>query len=301
LILPGYIAFTSHVNNILKENRKLFILLVLVYSFISFVLVGVASQDTYTSIANTLRDTSNQVFQGDVSQISKAGTLLVTAVSGSFSNPLTDVQQIYAVVIGLLVWLTTVWLLRNRLAGHKVSLRDGLYNASAPLLSTVIVGLVLVIQLLPFAIALIAYGAASSTGLLNNGVEAMLFWFAAGGLTLLSLYWITSTCIALVVVTLPGMYPFVALRTSGDLVIGRRLRILLRLIWMAIVVGLIWLIIMIPIVLFDSWLKGIIPAIDWLPLVPISLLVVSSFSVVWGASYVYLLYRKVVADDAKPA
>lgn len=301
LQLPGYFSFTAHVNKILRQNRKTFALLVLTYSFISFVLVGIASQDTYSSLASTLNDTSSQILQGNLEEIGNAGALLGTAVTGSFSTTLTDVQQVYAVIITLLVWLTTVWLLRNRLAGHSVKLRDGLYNASAPILSTLVVVLVLVVQLLPLALALIGYGAASSTGLLNGGVEAMLFWFAAAGLALISLYWITSTFIALIIVTLPGMYPFVALRTAGDVVIGRRLRILLRLLWMSLVIVFTWIVVMVPVVLFDSWIKGLIPAIQWLPLVPVTLLIVSSFSVVWAASYIYLLYRKVVADDAKPA
>lgn len=301
LKLPGYFAFTAYVNKTLGQNKKMIVLLVLIYSLLSFVLVGIASQDTYSTLGSSLNDASSEVFQGNFGELSKAGLLIGTAVTGSFSSTLTDTQQIYAVIITILVWLTTVWLLRNRLAGHKVKLRDGLYNSSAPLLSTLVVVLVLVVQLLPLALALIAYGAASSTGLLNGGVEAMLFWFVAAGLALISLYWITSTFIALIIVTLPGMYPFVALRTAGDVVIGRRMRILLRLLWMALVIGLTWVVVMVPVVLFDSWIKGLLPVINWIPLVPVVLLIVSSFSVVWSASYIYLLYRKVVADDAKPA
>jgi hypothetical protein len=58
---------------------------------------------------------------------------------------------------------------------------------------------------------------------------------------------------------------------------------------------------MVPVILFDAWLKGVLPALEWLPLVPVALLALSSLTVIWAASYVYLLYRKVVDDDAKPA
>ena len=70
---------------------------------------------------------------------------------------------------------------------------------------------------------------------------------------------------------------------------------------MILSVVVIWLVIMIPIILFDGWIKSLFSEVAWLPIVPISLLVMSSFSVVWTASYVYLLYRKVVDDDAAPA
>jgi len=301
LTLPGYWAFTTHVHQTVWKNRKTFLLLTLVYALFTAFMVGVASQDTYTTLANTLRDTGTQVFQGNMGELGKAGLLFVTAATGGLSQTLTEVQQVYAGLLAILTWLTTVWLLRNLLAGHKVKLRDGLYNASAPLLSTVIVALVLVVQLLPLALALIGYSAALSSGLLAGGVEAMLFWIVAGLLGLLSLYWITSTFIALVVVTLPGMYPFRALKTSGDLVVGRRFRILKRILWMALVIAVAWLLVMIPVILFDTWLKGVWVAITWLPIVPFVLLGLASLTIVWSASYIYLLYRKVVADDAQPA
>jgi hypothetical protein len=53
--------------------------------------------------------------------------------------------------------------------------------------------------------------------------------------------------------------------------------------------------------LFDAWLKGVFPAINWLPIVPIALLTLGTATVVWSASYIYLLYRRIIDDDAAPA
>lgn len=301
LELPGYWSFTATVHKTLWSNRKLIASLVIVYALLSALMVGMASQDTYTTLTDTLRDTGGEVFQGNWGEVGKASLLFLTAMTGGLSQNLTEVQQVYAAILGLLVWLTSVWLLRNILAGHKVRLRDGLYNAGAPILSTFVVLIVMLIQLLPMAIALIGYSAASETGLLAGGVEAMVFWLAASLLTILSLYWITSTALALVIVTLPGMYPFKAIQTAGDLVIGRRLRILLRLLWMGLGLAIIWAVIMIPIILIDTWIKGILPDIYWLPIIPLALLAMSSITIVWSSSYVYLLYRGIVADDSKPA
>ena len=301
LNLPGYFAFTKHVNRTFWDNRKIFISLAIVYAVITVFLVGIASQDNYTILTNTLKTTSGDIFGGFWGNIGSASLMFLTAITGGLSATLTDVQQIYAGIITLLTWLTTIWLLRNTLAGHKVKLRDGLYNAGSPILSTFLVALLLIVQMLPLALAFIGYSAATTTGLLAGGVEAMLFWISAGLLAALSTYWMTSTFFALVIVTLPGMYPFQAIKTAGDLVIGRRLRILLRLIWMAVSVFLVWAITLIPIIIFDTWLKGLWTAINWLPIVPITLLALSSLTIVWVSSYVYLLYRKVVADDTNPA
>jgi hypothetical protein len=301
LELPGYWAFSAYVRRTLWAERKTFLLLGLAYALLTAVMVGIASQDTYTTLTDTIRETGDDVFDGDWGALEKAGLLFVAAMSGGINSSLSDIQQVYAILIALMSWLTTVWLLRSILAGHKVKLRDGIYNSGAPLLSTFLVGLALVVQLIPFAIALIGYSAATASGLLSGGVEAMLFWIAAGLLTLVSLYWVTSTAIALVIVTLPGMYPMQALRTAGDVVIGRRVRILLRLLWMVLGVGIAWVAVMIPVILLDTWIKGIWPAIEWVPVIPVSLLGLSSVTVIWAASYIYLLYRRIVADDAAPA
>jgi hypothetical protein len=301
LKLPGYISFTKYVCRTIWTNRKMFTVLILIYALVTVLMVGIVSQDLYATLTETLGKTSEGFLVGFGGEIEKAGLLFLTALTGGMSQTLTDVQQIYAGIISLLAWLTSVWMLRNILAGYKVKARDGLYNAGAPILSTFLVALLLVIQLLPLALALTAYSAAALTGILNGGVEAMLFWIAAGLLVMLSLYWVTSTIIALVIVTLPGMYPFQAIKTAGDLVVGRRLRILLRFLWMGLITIFVWAIIMIPVIMFDGWIKTVWTTINWLPIVPVVLLVMAAMTIIWVSSYVYLFYRKVVADDASPA
>jgi hypothetical protein len=304
LTIPGYWAFTRDVQATLWRSRKLFLSVAAIYAILTATLVSLASEDAYQQIRQAIDSTSGGAFNGAWGQISKAGLLLAAGATGNFGSAQADTQgqsQIYAVFIGLLVWLTTVWLLRVLLTGRTPRMRDGLYNAGAPIVPTFMVSLVIVVQLLPVAFAVFAYNAAAASGLLDGGVEAMLFWSVAGLLTLLSLYWVTSTIMALVIVTLPGMYPMQALRTAGDLVIGRRVRILLRLLWMLGIVAVTWIVIAIPVILFDGWMKSAWAAGATLPLVPMTLLLLSALSVVWMASYVYLLYRKVVEDDALPA
>lgn len=301
LTLPGYWVFTVHVNKTLWSRRKLFALLALTYAIITTATIGIASQDTYTTLTDTLRDTSAELLDGDLAKLEEAGLLFVTAVTGGISQELTEVQQVYALIVGLLTWLTTVWLLRSILAGRMVKLRDGIYNAGAPIISTALVVFVVLMQLLPLALALIGYAAATGSGLLAGGVEAMLFWVAFALLAGLSLYWITSTLIALVVVTLPGMYPLEAVKIAGDLVVGRRLRILYRLLWMVLMIALTWVVVMLPIILIDMWVKGLWDAIYWVPIIPVALLIMSTLSIIWAAAYIYLLYRRIVDDDAAPA
>ncbi len=301
LELPGYWAFTSYVRKTLWKNRKVFISLTLAYILLTLVMVGVGSQETYSSLNDVLVASSGDIFKGFWGEIGKSSLLFASVITGVSSGDLSEAQQIYGGLILLLTWLTTIWLLRNILAGRKVNLRDGIYSAGSPIVSTFLVLILILMQMIPIALALVGYGAALSTGLLDGGVEAMLFWIAAGLLAVLSLYWVTGTIFAMVIVTLPGMYPMKAIRAAGDLVVGRRVRILFRLLWMIFGICVIWALVMIPIITFDSYIKNIWLDIEWLPIVPIAILFMSSISIVWMSSYIYLFYRKVVADESAPA
>lgn len=300
LQLPGYFAFTRSVNKTLWQHRKTFVWLAVIYAILTAILVGIGSQDTYSTLVSTLKDTGSAVFQGSWGDIGQAALIFVSIGSSGLTATPSEGQQIYIVILGLLIWLATVWLLRNLLAGHKVKMRDGLYSAGAPIVATFLVALVLLLQLIPIGLAIIGYAAANSSGLLNNGVEAMLFWFAAAFLAVMSLYWITSTFFALIIVTLPGMYPGKALRTAGDMVASRRLRILLRILWMLVTIIIAGAVILIPTILIDAGLTNLWPVISTVPVVPVVLMLFGVVTFIWAASYVYLLYRKVVDDDAKP-
>jgi hypothetical protein len=301
LRLPGYFAFTAFVNKTLWKHRKVFLWLAAAYAVLMTVLVGLGSQDTFVTLSTTLQETGSELFKGSLGEVGKAALIFVSIGATGLAATPTEAQQVYAAILGLLIWLTTVWLLRSLLAGHKVKMRDGLYSAGSPIVSTFLVAFVLVVQLIPAGIALLGYSAASASGLFNGGVEAMLFWVVALLLTVLSLYWITSTFFALIIVTLPGMYPGRALRAAGDMVVSRRLRILLRILWMFLSVIVTGALVLIPIILLSIGLSNLWPWMQNIPLVPIALMIFGVMAFIWSASYIYLLYRKVVDDDAQPA
>ncbi len=294
LELPDNFSFTAEVTKTVWKYKNTFLLLVAIYVALYAVLVGLQSQESYAAFGDTISELGGDMFEGALGAVGQASILFVSAISAGVSSNATEAQQIFSVFIFLLTWLTTVWLLRNLLAGHKVKLRDGLYNSGSPFFSTLLIAFLIGVQLIPVAIAIIAYSAALSSGLLEGGAASMLFWIGAALLCVLSLYWITSTLFALIIVTLPGMYPYQAIKTAGDIMVGRRIKILLRWIWMALVVVVTGLVIMVPIVLLDMWLKSIWPAISGVPIVPVVTIIFVACAVVWVTTYVYLLYRKVV-------
>lgn len=305
LRLPGYFGFTAYVHKTLWKYRVPLLIITTVYTVIILLLVNVMSEQTYQDITSTVQETTSGLIEGTLGPVSNAAITLLAAVTSGGASSNGASSQIGGTAVGvfvvLLVWLTVVWYLRNRLAGHSIKVRDAFYNAGSPVLSTFVIFLVIILQLIPLAVAIAAIVAGIQTNLFVNGAAAMLVSFVVFLLLSLSLYWITASFMALVVVTLPGMYPLRALVVAGDMVVGRRIRILLRILWMLLVVVVVWALIMVPIIMFDGWIKQVQPAIAWLPIVPFALQIMSTFTLVWVAGYIYLLYRKVVDDDALPA
>ncbi|MDR1300530.1 MAG: hypothetical protein LBK50_02370 [Candidatus Nomurabacteria bacterium] len=295
LKLPSYIAFTNSVWKTIWRNKGFYIKFFLLFCVFSVVLLGVLDQETYVKF----RDSLNSSEDSGSTQLGflKYFTLAASAITSSSGSTISEGQRIIGIIMFLLGWLMLVWALRQILAGHKPKLRDSLYSAGSPMISTLFVIVIGALQLLPLALSLLAYQALTGVGIINSGIaiENMAFWLAEAFIVALTLYWMVPTFFALVIVTLPGMYPFAALKNAGDRMVGRRLRFLYRIIYMALPILLLWLLVLVPIIILDNAIQ-----VAWLPLVPLFVLLLTTLTIIWCATYIYLLYRKVLEDDAKP-
>lgn len=302
LKLPGYWSLTKQVTRLIFKNKKIFIGLAVIYAVITFLLASIMTQDTYEQFKDSIEKVSQQgMISGAVSTFAVFWSVFINQVSGASYGGFGSTQQIIGGLFGLFTWLSTIWLLRAILAGKKPRIRDGIYSSGGPVISLLVLAVIILVQILPAALGLIVYGAADASGILSQTAMLMLFGGGLIALIVLSLYWATSTFFAMVIVSLPGMYPMQAIRLAGDIVIGRRIRILLRLVWMSILAVAIWAIVLIPIILLDGAIKSAMPDLSWLPLVPATALGLMSFSIVFSASYIYIFYRKVVEDESAPA
>lgn len=300
LPLPGYWALSVQVGQLLWRHRWLFCKLLVVYVVLALVLSTAVSQEAYQGIQEAVAATSEG--QGG---IWSATTLFWQVLTGQLAGTLSVVpgsaQQVIGALLGLLLWLTTIWLLRAITTGARPLVRDGLYRAGTPLIALTVLTCIVLLQLVPGAVALLVYSAMDASGLLHQTVILMLAAAAMVLIVTLSIYWIVSTLLAMVIVTLPGMYPGEALRLAGDLVVGRRVRILLRLAWLVMWLLILWAVILIPLIMLDGTLKQALPALEWLPLVPMAALLLAALSVIFFAAYAYTLYRKIVEDDSASA
>ena len=280
---------------VIFDNWRLFIPLILIMVLASIILVGLMNEDVYVQFQKTIDETSKDISMENIGTFTKSGLLLVSAIAtGGLTQGKTEVQQVFTVLIFLIVWLVTIYLLRHRLANQRIKLRDGLYNALSPLLSTLVVALIIFIELIPIMIVVITYSAAVRTDFLSTPFYALIYFIFAALLTILSVYLVSSSLVALVAVSAPGLYPLVAVRTASDLLAGRRIKFIIRIIYLAIIMVILWVIIMLPLIALDLWLKSIFDFLAGIPFVSLELLIMTCFTAVYCTTYIYLFYRRML-------
>lgn len=288
---PGYFSFAREVLSTIWSNKKLFLKFILLYMAISLIVVGTLSQESYVALRDSITSASEGL------GINEMVSLIGGVMTASNSSDATIASQLVSGFLFLFGWLLIVWILRYRMANKDIKFRDALYNCGAPIAATFVLLLIVVLQLLPFVIALLVYTSVSGIGLINWSVdiENMAAWCVLAAFAVLTLYWMATSFIALIIVTVPGTYPWTAIRIAGDKVVGRRLRILQRILFMLLPILVVWIVVLIPVILLDNAI-----AIDWLPLIPFISLVLSTLTLLWCASYIYTLYRYLLEDNTPP-
>ena len=291
LEIPGMMYHIFKSFKMIFKNWRLFLPLLVLTVVLNAIFVGIMSETSYADYKDILDETSLQIAGGDIGSVAKAGLLLISTITtGGLSGESSEAAVVFGVLIFLIIWLVTIFLLRHILAGHKVKLRDGLYNATTPLISTFVVFVVAIIQCIPIFLLIIAYSAAVQTEFLTTPFYALVFFIFAAVMIIISGYLLSSSLIAMVAVSAPGLYPMRALHTASDLMMGRRIKFILRLVALILVLALVWVIVMLPLILFDMWMK----TFEWtsgIPFIPICLAMMTCFTAMYITTYLYLYYR----------
>lgn len=289
--VPGIMHHVFATFGVIFKNWKLFLPLLLITAVVAVLFIGLMSEATYQQFQDLLDQTSADYGVEELGSVVKAGLLLISTVTtGGLSGGASEAASVFGVVIFLIIWLTTIFLLRHILAKHEVKLRDGLYNAMTPLVSTFVIFAIALIQCIPLFFLVIVGAAAVKTEFLATPFYALVFFIFAALMVLLSGYLLSSTLMGMVAVTAPGMYPMRAMHAASDLMMGRRIKFVIRLIALIIAVAIMWVIVMLPLILFDLFMKQF----EWtaeIPFVPICLLIMTCFTGIYVTAYLYLYYR----------
>lgn len=260
-------------------NRRALFSFTIVYGVLTILLVRGFTSPIDTSELELLYE---DLFGGELSALTTSLTTFGLLL-GASAEVGGDIAQIYQSILILLASLAIIWLYRQQQAGNRVTMKEAFYRGMYPLVPFLLILGVIALQFLPGLIGNFIYTAAITGDLLFGAFEHALMITMMLSLLLLSLYMISSSGIALYIVTLPEMTPLHALREARELVRHRRLAVLLRFIMLILIVLFILLITTVPVIFFA-------PAFaEWV----FFLLTILAVPFVHG--YLFSLYREVLA------
>lgn len=289
---PGLLHHAMTTFQIIFRHWRTFLPFIFLMVALYIITVGLLSEDLYQQFNEAIDAGSDGLASGEVGNFARAALLLVSSVTtGGLNTGMSEVQVVFMIVLFLIMWLVTIFLLRHFFAGEQPKLRDGLYNALGPLLSTFLVFALIFIQAIPIMLVIITFSAAQLTDFLSTPFYALVYFIFASLMLLLSGYLFSSSLIALVAVTAPGVYPLKAVFAASDLIAGRRLKLIVRIIYLFFVVAFIYVITMLPIILIDLGLKQLLSWLVGWPIVPFFLLTVTCFVFIYATTYLYRYYR----------
>lgn len=302
--IPGLMSHVAATFKIIRQNLKIFLPLIGLIVLLYVVLVGLMSENTFQEFKDSIDRTNKEIVSGRLGNLGRAGLTLVGTVATGGLTTMNDAQKVFSVLLFIITWLVSIYLTRHLLAGNHPRMRDGLYNALTPLISTLFVALIIFVELIPIMFVVITYQAAVSTEFLKTPFYALVYFIFASLMTILSVYLTSSSFLGLIAVSAPGLYPLNAIETARNLIAGRRIRFLVRLIYLFFCVALIYVIVVLPAILLDILVKGAFPWLKDLsiPFVPAVLLIVTVFVFIFVSIYAYLFYRQLLdyKDDFYP-
>lgn len=287
--LPSARTIAKQSFAVLFMQDKLIVRLIAVAWVVTLIISGLVYAGYYGDLSQSTEDVSGNLPGGFVKTSVEVMALTISLMSGAANGQLTESQQIFAALGYVLLWLVLVWLLRYVMNDTAVRLKDGLYSAAAPLISTLGLVVVALLQLVPLALLVSLFASISVSGVLVGVWWTLAFivltLLAAAG----TLYWLVGTLFALVMVTIPGTYPLAALKSAKALVTGYRRQLMSAVAWLLVIVLVAQLVLLVPVISFDALIGYRLP---WLVAGFYQFIVVASC--VYAGTYTYVLYRRLI-------
>lgn len=141
---------------------------------------------------------------------------------------LSEESSVWLLVLLVVMSCAQIWLVRRISSGEKPKLKQALYQGTAQIIPFSLLFLLILIQLMPLAFGMYLFLVVVVNGIAVHLWEQALFagiWLL---LSLLSLYWLITSSLAIYIVTLPELTPMTAWYTARNLVEGRRFGVALR-------------------------------------------------------------------------
>jgi hypothetical protein len=278
--LPNVWQLTVSAYKLLARHWRIFLGITLTYGLLNLILVqGFAGNTDVSSLKHDL----SQVFNGHLGTLGSSLGVFVVLV-GSAGNGSSQTAGAYQLFLALITSLAVIWALRQLLANHTIRLRDAYYRGMYTLIPFILVLMIVSLQLLPLLIGSSIYSLVITNGIAISLLEKAIWLVLFLALAAWSLYMISASLFGLYIVTLPDMTPLKATRSAKDLVKGRRLVVLRKILYLPLLLLVVAAIIMVPIII---WLT---PLAQWV------FFLLTMFSLIAIHTYMYNLYRELLNE-----
>ncbi len=276
--IPSWWKITKKASKLILVNKKAIGWFILIYSLLYLVFVrGFASPVDIDEIRNNF----DGVLTDDASSLATNFTFFSLMVS-STTSAAGEISGLYQMIFIITSALALIWLFRQQQAGNKVTIKEAFYRGMYPLVPFVIIVIVLALQTIPASIGNYLFTTVTSTGLAINFLEQFVWLLLFISLLLLTLYLISSSLIALFVVTLPDMTPKIALSKAKELVSFRRFSVMRKVIALIILVVFIYIVIVFPMIFLSADLAQFVFFFLTVVVVP------------FAVAYLFVLYRELL-------
>lgn len=263
----------------LWRNKILFGGVLCIYALAQLLLVRGLIASDFTSLSGIVHEAFGTGWAEFV-----GGVALYSYLLSSSGQRIPAEGTVYLTLLLIVTSLALIWALRFAHADVKVRVRDAYYRGMHPLIPFILVGLVVLIQMVPFLFGAWLYQTVIVTGIAVNVVE-QLFWLIIVSLfALLSFYMTTSSLIGMYIVAIPDMTPMKALRSARELVRHRRLQVFWRILFLLLVSLLGLSVLILPVILY-------IPAAA-----PWAFYILSIILLAFIHTYMYSLYRELLNE-----
>lgn len=276
--IPGWWQLVKKTFRLMRANKRNLFSFFFVYGLLYFVFVrGLTSPVDITSV----RESFSEVLARDISTLATNFTVLALMIQ-STTSAAGDVQGMYQSIFLVTSSLALIWLFRQQQAGNKVAMKDAFYRGMYPIIPFILVLIVVSLQTIPASIGNYLFRTVIDNDLAINVTEQTVWLLLFLLLILLSAYMISSSIIALFVVTLPEMTPMKALKKAKKLVEFRRLSVMRKLAALLFVLLVLFVGIIFPSIFVSALLAQIMFFILTVLFVP------------FAVGYVFVLYRELL-------
>jgi hypothetical protein len=242
--IPSWWVLLKKSIALIKANKKQIAVFALVYGLLNLLLVRGFSSPIDTE---GLRESFNTLVGEESSAIATGFTSFGLLINASAQGS-GEMAQIYQTFLLIVSSLSLIWLYRQQQAGNNVTMKMAFYRGMYPLIPFILVLLVIGLQLIPALIGNFLFTTVIESGIAVGGLEQFLWLLFFISTILLSLYMISSSAIALYIVTLPEMTPMIALRQARELVRHRRFSVLRKAIAMVLIIIALLFVVVLPII-----------------------------------------------------